>query len=290
MSDKFLFLLAEGLKNLWRHKLTTLVAILSTFLALVVVGGLIIGSQNTDKLIHYFRSKYKIEVFFQSSLSDLEAQALVESIGSFSGVRSTTLISKEDAVEIFNSQFGEDILGLVGYNPLPASCVVNVERSPTGLLQVEPIIQQIHALKGVDEIRYQGPLIQRIERYYQYFLKGITVFTVIVVLIAVMIISNTVRLSIYVRKDLIEAFSLIGATRAFVRTPFLIESILQSLIGALLASAVLTGLVMGINRILDRFINFQIHSETLTLTGWLVGIAVLISLLGSSRSINRLLK
>ena len=102
-------------------------------------------------------------------ITDDELNNAINQIGSIKGVRSTTLISKKDAEKIFKSQFGEDIFDLVGFNPLPASCVVNVEKDGIEKLEIMPIIKRLEMLPVVDEIKYQSGLISRIESYYERF-------------------------------------------------------------------------------------------------------------------------
>lgn len=290
MGDKALFLLAEGMKNLWRHKLTAFAAVFSVFLSLMLVGTLIIAGQNTQKVIQYFRGKYKIEVFFKEGTTEERSQILVKEISAIPGVRSTTLITKEDAVRIFESQFGENILDLVGYNPLPISCVVNVIRNRAERLNVDPIIDKIWAFSEVEEVNYQGALIYRIEGLYQKFLKLTMILTIVILIISVIIISNTLRLTIYAKRDLIRALQLIGATRTFIKAPFIIEGIIQGVLGALMAAGVLIGgLTIG-SRIIASQFSFKVQYEPFLLTMILVGISVVISYLGSSRAASKLLK
>ena len=113
--DKLAFLLSEGVKNLWRHKLTSFSSIFSIFLTLIISGSLIIVSQNTSKVIEYLRDKYKIEVFFKNEITFEKVEEVVSNINKINGVRSTTVISKDDAEKIFKSQFGEDIMIIFGF-------------------------------------------------------------------------------------------------------------------------------------------------------------------------------
>ena len=198
--DKMMFLFSEGLKNLWRHKLTAFSAIFSTFLTLSVTGSLIIATENTSKVIEYLRDKYKIEVFFKQNISDDRVVALAQEFNSIRGIRSTTVITKSDAEKIFKSQFGENILDMVGYNPLPASCVLNIVKNQPDAVKIRPIIDRLRTYPEVDEVNYQGRLINRIESYYQKFVKGMTGLLILVLLISVLIISNTVRLTIYAKE------------------------------------------------------------------------------------------
>ncbi len=285
-----MFLLSEGVKNLWRHKLTAFTAIFSTFLTLSVAGSLMIVGQNTNKVIEYLRGKYKIEVFFNENVPDKQIATVVEAFNKINGVRSTTLISRSDAGKIFKSQFGENILDIVGYNPLPVSCVVNVVTFQNDKMNVMPIVERIKSFPEVDEVLYQGRLIYRIETYYQKFVQVMTALLILVLVITVLIISNTVRLTIFAKHELIHALQLIGATRSFVKAPFVIEGVLHGLIGATLAAILLIAGVEVGSDLLYSVSKFKIQYSPFVLFGILSSLSIVISFLGSSRAISRFLK
>ncbi|HJL75071.1 MAG TPA: permease-like cell division protein FtsX [Candidatus Marinimicrobia bacterium] len=287
--NKFLFLLSEGLKNLWRHKLTVFTAVFSVFLSLSTIGVLFIAEQNTHKLIEYMRSKYKIEVFFKDTVTNEQAGQAVEKIKMIQGVYTTTLIPKEEALKVYKSQFGDDITEFLDYNPLPASCVVNIKRKYDGYLQITPIIEQIRKIDGVDTVNHQGRLISRIEKFYEQGLLGLSGVAFAIILVTVMIISNTIKLTIYANKDLIKALRIIGATNTFIRMPFILEGVFQGIIGTILASGLLYGAVYGANEVLRQLTAFTINVQWLFLS-WLFLIAMVISLFGSSRAISKFLK
>jgi len=285
-----MFLLSEGVKNLWRHKLTAFTAIFSTFLTLSVAGSLMIVGQNTNKVIEYLRGKYKIEVFFNENVPDKQIATVVEEFNKINGVRSTTLISRSDAGKIFKSQFGENILDIVGYNPLPVSCVVNVVTFQNDKMNVMPIVERIKSFPEVDEVLYQGRLIYRIETYYQKFVQVMTALLILVLVITVLIISNTVRLTIFAKHELIQALQLIGATRSFVKAPFVIEGVLHGLIGATLAAILLIAGVEVGSDLLYSVSKLKIQYSPFVLFGILSSLSIVISFLGSSRAISRFLK
>ncbi len=287
--DRFLFLLGEGFKNLWRHKMTVFTAVFSVFLALTTIGFLFIAEQHSHKLIEYMRSKYKIEVFFDYSITDDQAEQTVKEIKNIPGVYSTTLITKDRALDIYKSQFGEDIKEFLDYNPLPASCVVNLTRKKEGYLHIEPIINRIKSMKGIDNVNHQGRLINRMEKFYEQSLLGLSLAAFSILLVTVFIISNTIKLTIYSKKDLIQALKMIGATNSFIRMPFILEGILQSVIGAGLAAGFLYGVVFGANKLLIQVSTFTIHVQW-NFLAWLFLIAIIISLFGSSRAISKFVK
>ena len=288
--DKFSFLIAEGFKNIFRHKLTSFATIFSIFLTLSIVGFLILANQNTNKIIEYLRAKYKIEVFFKEGFTDDELNNAINQIGSIKGVRSTTLISKKDAEKIFKSQFGEDIFDLVGFNPLPASCVVNVEKDGIEKLEIMPIIKRLEMLPVVDEIKYQSGLISRIESYYERFSQIAILCFILSLAISIFVISNTIRLTIFSRKNLIESFQLIGATRSFVRFPFIVEGLFHGFFGSMLSAIALYFLIDYGNTVIDDIISFKIDFDPYLLSATLIFIGIMISTIGSIRATSKYIK
>ena len=289
--DKFLYLLTEGVKNTWRHKMTAFTAIFSLFIALYIVGLLATAGNNTHKVLHYLRSKYKIEVFFKQDVSNEEAVGLIHRIKKIKGVRTATIIEKEDAMRIFMDQFGENITDILGYNPLPVSAVVNVDRTRRDPLRVEPIIKEIRTIDRVEEIRYQGNLINKIEMNYKRVSDRFPYFSSIIIFIAVLIIYNTIKLSVYSRRDLIRSLQLIGATRLFVKLPFIIEGIFIGLISVILVFPALMGTVKGVNYMVSNFtsMNIKLTFDT-SVWIWLFALVGVITLIGSYRAASSFLK
>ena len=288
MLDRILFLFAEGFRNLLRHKLTVFAAIFSVFMTMIIIGSLLIIGKNTNKLIFYLRSKYKIEVFFDGEMSKRDALKLVEDIGSIEGVRNTTFIDKENATRIFEKQFGENILDYIDRNPLPMSCVVNVNRTGDFELDIFPIVKKINALEGVDNVEHQGMLIQRIEDYHNRFTKLFFICSIIIIGITITIIYNTIKLTIYAKKDLIQDLHIIGATNTFVKVPFLIEGVLQGLIGSSVAFIFLSIALKIGNGLISQFAAITIRMDPAAASVMLL-IGILISFIGSFLSVSRFL-
>ena len=289
--DKLLYLISEGFKNVWRHKMTTFTAVFSLFLALYFVGLLAIAGENTKSILQYLRSKYKIEVFFKQGIEYRSAKSISASILKIKGVRSSTVINKDDAVRIFKDQFGEDILAILGYNPLPISAVVNLKRKSDQLLDASPIVNEIKSLDGVEEVRYQGHLIKKIERTYAKIMKYFPFMAMVFVLVAVLVIYNTVKLSIFARKDLINSLKLIGATKLFIQMPFIFEGLIDGFLASLIASPLILVTVNGINYMMNNFTSWNIQlSIAPILFLWLTLLSGIISVVGSYRAVSGIMK
>ena len=289
--DKLLYLISEGFKNVWRHKMTTFTAVFSLFLALYFVGLLAVAGENTKSILQYLRSKYKIEVFFKQDVEYQSAKSISASILKIKGVRSSTVINKDDAVRIFKDQFGEDILAILGYNPLPISAVVNLKRKSDQLLDASPIVNEIKSLDGVEEVRYQGHLIKKIERTYAKIMKYFPFMAMVFILVAVLVIYNTVKLSIFARKELINSLKLIGATKLFIQMPFIFEGLIDGFLASLIASPLILVTVNGINYMMNNFTSWNIQlSIAPILFLWLTLLSGIISVVGSYRAVSGIMK
>ncbi len=291
MIDKFLYLNVEGMKNIWRHKITSFTAVFSLFLTLVFIGLLATAGNNTHKILQYLRAKYKIEVFFRTDFANEEAIGVIHKIKKIPGVRTATLIEKEDAIRIFKDQFGEDIITLLGYNPLPVSAVINLVRSSEDPIKAGPIVKKINGMNGVEEVKYQGNLIKKIERTYYRILDKLPYLAGIIIFVTVLIIYNTIKLSVYSRKDLIKSLELIGASNLFIKMPFLFEGIIIGLISSILSIPGMLSCIGLINYILSNFTNWGIRiSVDPAIWIWLIMLSVFITLFSSYRATSSILK
>ncbi|MBH09448.1 MAG: hypothetical protein CMG74_03670 [Candidatus Marinimicrobia bacterium] len=289
--DKILYLFSEGFKNIWRHKMTSFTAVFSLFLAIFFVGIIFSIGENTHEILQYLRAKYKIEVFFDQDIPNEKALGLVHKIKKINGVRTVTLIDKEDAMRIFKDQFGEDILSILGYNPLPVSAVINIVRTSKVPVKADNIVNKINSMDGVAEVRYQGSLIRKIERTYYRIMNKLPFVAGIVILVAVLVIYNTVKLSVYSRKELITTLQMIGATRMFIKMPFIFEGFFIAILSSIFAFPILIGTIETGNYILANFTSWGIRLSFDPII-WvkLIALSAFITTIGSYRAISSILK
>ena len=173
---------------------------------------------------------------------------------------------------------------------MPASCVINLVKEQKNKLNIRPIVDRIRKFSEVDEVNYQGRLINRIETAYQSFVKVSVVLLIIILVVSVLIISNTVRLTIYAKKELIKSFQLVGATRSFIKTPFILEGVFHGLIGAFIASLLLYGSLEFSSGFILSLTGLIIDFSFFNLLFLLSSLGIVISFLGSSRAISQFLK
>ena len=288
MIDRFLYLVSEGIRSLWRTKTTALATISAIGIAASFVVFSAVVGENISGIIQIARGQYEFQVFFSEDIDNIRAAELVDQIGAIKGIMSASLITKEEAADIFQREFGENIFDLLEENPLPPGSVLKLQQPKDGRIDVNPIIKQIELVEGVDEVRYQGRLISLIERYYEGFFAAVTALAATILFGTVILISNTIRLSIYARRDLIRILKLVGATDRFVRFPFMIEGILEGFFGSLVAAAVSYGFVEGSNYFLSLFTQYRLVWQ-FQIVALLVGVIVFFSFVGSMRAVRKFL-
>lgn len=287
--ETFLYLISEGFKNLWREKLSVFASIVAISIAMsfVVFGG--IAGQDFSRIIKLARSQYELQVFFSPMITDTDASRYIEEIVKIKGVKSVNLISKQEAAEIFEKEFGENLLDLLHENPLPSSCVVKLDENVPQKFDVRPIVNQIKKIDNVEEVQYQGRIISVIERYYKGFFTIVTGIFVIILFGTMVLIFNTIRLTIYSRRDLIRTLKLVGASNRFVRFPFMIEGILEGFLAALLAGSLAYGFIEVTNYFLSVFTRYKINWNWQVMWQFM-GLMILFSLIASRQAIRKFLK
>ena len=158
-------------------------------------------------------------------------------------------------------------------------------------MKIEPIIREIKSIKYVDEIRYQGSLIKKIEKNFNTISNYLPYFSGAVVLIIGIIIYNMIKVSIYSRREIIKSLQLIGASRIFIKLPFIFEGLLISVISVLLVSPALLVTIEGANYIIGNFTVFNVNAIfDYSLFLWLSILVISISILSSFRAVSSFIK
>ncbi len=149
-------------------------------------------------------------------------------------VTNVVYISKDSASVIAAKELGAGVTELIELNFLPASFKVDVN-TDSGSELVESLASRIQNIRGVDEVEYNRALLKALESNLSIFSLIGSGLGILILLAAVVLVYNTIRLTIYAKKDLIRAMKLVGATNGFIRSPFIVEGIIQGLIAGTLA-------------------------------------------------------
>lgn len=229
------YIISEGVAGFKRARLASFTSIFSLFIAVLLLGVLARISYNAYEIAQSLKSSIDVEVF----LLDLDQQTtneLKDELQNYDLIRKVTYISKDSAAAIFKQEFGSGSSSLAELDFLPASFKLTMQSEAT-IEQVQELINEIEEYGGVDEIKFNRQLLEVIQSRFKTVAVAGTGLGLLILLAALILVFNTIRLTIYAKRNLIKAMKLVGATNGFIRRPFIVEGIIQGLISG--ASAVI---------------------------------------------------
>jgi cell division transport system permease protein len=292
------FFLKEAFGSLKRNYFMTIAALVTVFLSIVVLGGVLVFVFTTDALLKEVEQKVEITVYLKTGTDEPaadEVAAMQSEITSWkTEVKSCTLVTKEDALARIKEWFKDqpEILENLTGNPLPASLEIALIDPQTVDVIAARIQSQWEPI--IDEVKFGEEVADKLFAFTNKARVFMLVFIVLLGIVAVLLISNTIRLSIFARKREVEIMKLVGATNWFIRWPFVIEGVTVGFFGALFATAV----VLALNHYLAGQIRSAITFLTMPLdavpyvlvTIVLLAVGVVIGALGSAIGLRRFLK
>jgi len=220
---------------------TCFVSMLTIGVTLLLIGVFLLFLQNMHSVLDRFGESLSIRVFLNDAVSSEEIARFRQRFASIEGVSKLQFVSKEEALQRFQGRVGmeADLLEGLGENPLPASFELQVEPAWRTRENLRELAGEIEGIPGIDEVSYGGQWAEAYARFINLAqgvsaaLGGVLIFS------ALLIVANTIQLAIYARRDELEILSLVGASRMFANTPFLLEGMVQGLMGGLIALGLL---------------------------------------------------
>jgi cell division transport system permease protein len=230
-----------AVRGLRASPVTTAVAATTIAICLVLVGTFALLVQNMQGLLARFGEEVRLSAYLDDGLDDGARRTLAERAGAIEGVERVELVTKEQALERFRARVGEasGLLAALDENPLPASLELTLaepQRTPAGLARVA---EALGGLPGVGDLAYGQEWVAGYAGVVRLVETAAVAVGSVLALAALLIVANTIRLAVYARGDELDILSLVGASRPFIATPFLIEGVLQGAAGGLLAVAIL---------------------------------------------------
>ncbi len=199
--------------------------------ALIVLGIFGLLTLNLNKLVESLRSRIEVEVFVDMSKGDAELKELRRAMEKLTGVAAVRYVSREEAVEVFRREFGKEFLDLLKSNPLPPSFHITLQKSHQNNASAQRIAQQLQALVGVDEVVYRRDLVQLMDKYVGFAIALDVLVGLVIGLGAFFVVINHVRLVVFAKRRVLETMQLVGANRAFITVPFLLQGFVHGLTG-----------------------------------------------------------
>ncbi len=289
MISKFNFLLIESIRALFRARVPAIISSITIAITLIVFSSAYFFYINMIGFTDKFTEKFNIEVFFNPELSKKKSLQLFNDILLIDGIEQGEFIDKEKAANLFKQYFKDDINNIIGSNPLPMGGNFDISNDFRSSQFMSIITRQIRKMDGVDEASFQQNVVSRIDQIIDNLLGFSILLGLSILIIAVILVSNTIRLIIHSKQHSIETLHLLGATNSFIRFPFVMEGFYQGLIGAIISISTLGLLYSLQSYLIESFVRFQlVVPEMIIISNLLAGVAL--GLIGSYRGISKYLK
>lgn len=212
---------------------------------------------NAQKLSTYVKESIRVEIFLEADLSEGEITRLKKEIDAEAYSRSTEYISKEESAKQLQEDLGEEFMDFLDYNPLPGLIDLKLNVEYTHPDSIATIAGKIEAREGVNEVVYSPNLIRQIENNINKIGIALLAFSALLLLIAIALINNTIRLTIYSKRFVIRSMQLVGATGGFIQRPFIWNGILQGLYASFIAILLILGILFAVRHEVPEFFEFN---------------------------------
>ena len=262
--------MSSGENKLIRRRLAGawLSSVISITLVLLLIGVASLLLVNAKSVSDYFKENVQISVLMKQDVGENEAMDYAAKLDAMPFIKSTRFISKEEGTREMTDMLGEDFLSVFETAPIPVSVDVTLKADYVSADSLETVKKAISSSPLVDEVVYQQSLVDKLS-----LILG--VFVLLLLFISFVLINNTVRLNVFSKRFTIHTMKLVGATKSFIRCPFLGQAVLQGFISALLAIILLLGILFFLRK---EFVQlFEVFSRNLLMV--VMGIVVLSGIL-----------
>jgi cell division transport system permease protein len=263
--------------------------VISISLVLFLLGLLGLLVLNTKKVADHFKEQIALTIYLKDTAKDVEIEQLKKSLTLAEYTKTSKFISKEEAAEEHSKEIGEDFMEFLGYNPLQNSIDVYMKADYVSPEQIDTIATDLSSKNFVDEVVYDKPLIALLNDNVKKITFWVLVVSGIFTFIAVLLINSSIRLAVYSKRFIIKTMQMVGATKSFIRSPFIWQSVKLGFIGAILA---LIGMAIVLYYLNNSFPELELLSDIGILAGLFFGIffmGILISWLSTFFATSRFL-
>ncbi|MFD1314427.1 cell division protein FtsX [Namhaeicola litoreus] len=266
--------MSESFEKYQKRRLRSsyLSVIISISLVLFLLGLVGLLLLQTKKISDYFKEQAAISLFIKNEVKKESIAKLQASIDAEPFTKSSKFVSKEEAAQIYKEENGEDFMNFLGYNPLQNSIDIHLKAeyvSPEKMAEIEEFYQK-NAF--ISEVSYDKPLIEMLTKNVKKISLIILIFSALATLIVIVLINSSIRLSIYSKRFTIKTMQMVGATKRFIRKPFIWQSIKLGIIGALMAMLALAAVIYYFDQ---YFPQFELIKEDIKLGSLFGGIFIL---------------
>jgi cell division transport system permease protein len=246
--------------------------VISIALVLFLLGLLGLLVLNAKTISNNFKERVVMTIYLNDTAKEVEINQLEKSLTLANYVKETSYISKEDAADFMKGEYGEDFLDDIGHNPLQNSIEVNLKADFVTEQRLDSISQATLTKKFVEDVQYDKDLVSMMNSNVKRITLWVLVISALFTLIAVLLINSSIRLSVYSKRFTIKTMQMVGATKQFIRRPFIMKSIKLGIIGAIIA---LIGMAIVLYYIDKTFADLQLLSNPILMVSLFLGVFIL---------------
>jgi cell division transport system permease protein len=266
--------------------ITSIISISLVLLLLGLVGLLLINGSNIKRQV---MESIGFNVILKENVKEADIYQLQKILDARDYILSTEYITKEEAALETEQMLGEDFISFLGYNPLPPSIRVRLNQpwaNPDSVMMIE---QDLVQYNSIEEVYYKKSLLYAVYENIRQITMIILGFSILLTLISVTLINNTIRLSVYSNRFIINTMQLIGATRRIIRRPFLLRGAASGFTGSLIALALLFGLIYLLQDEFEGVISFKDYDLLAILALGVILVGVVINWISTFFAVNKYL-
>ena len=218
-------------QQIWRNKGMSTASVFAITAMLLILGLFFVITVNINLFTEMLKNNYnEVEVFLNDDVKKADAEDIMKKIDAEPGVKSSAYRSKTEAMKIMKARWGENsyLLDSLGDNPLPSSIVVTVDSMSTA----DNVIKMVKGTDGVEDVKYYQETVKKLTKITNFLKLAAMIIMVFLIIVSIVVVSNTIKLTVFARAKEIEIMKYIGATNWFIRGPFLIEGILIGVISS----------------------------------------------------------
>ena len=234
--------------------------VVSISLVLFLVGLLGLLLLNSKKVADHFKEQIAFTIYINDTAKPIEIKQLQKSLALGQETKTTRFVSKEEAAETHAKEIGEDFMEFLGYNPLLSSIDVYFNASYVSPAFLSELQKTFEDKVYISEVLYDEPLVEILNENIKRITQWILILSAVFILVAILLINSSIRLSIYSKRMIIKTMQLVGATKSFIRKPFIWKHLQLGILGSLIALVALSGVLYELNQ---RFPELNLISNPL---------------------------
>jgi len=239
IGNQLIYLLIESYKSILRTLIPSAISSITIAVSLMILSISYYTYENLKNFTSEFKDEYKIEVFFDPNLNMSNALDTFNKILLINGIEEGAFIDKETAASIFRNEFNEDVIEIIGMNPLPMGAIYGVSMEQREYESMNNIVNEIKKIPNVEDALFPKDAIMKFDKVIRNLLSFSFTVGLFIIIIAVFFVSNTILLIIHSKQQEIKTMQLLGATDLFIKIPYIINGVTLGLLGALISSFLL---------------------------------------------------